>query len=377
MREANIMKWSFKIGSILGIPVKVHLTFVLLLVLVYFVGASVIGAGGLNGVIFVVLIFASVVFHELSHSIVARHYGINVLDITLLPIGGVARMPSPPDNPVQEIIISAAGPIASLILGFSLWFVAGFLGYSVGMSDLGAGGSLIGQLAIVNFVLAIFNLIPAFPMDGGRILRGLLGLYLKPLTATRIAVGVGQVFAILLFFLGVFSMNFFLILIALFVYLGAESEERQMGIMLSLGGAKARDAMVTSVVVLPPDGTVGEAAARFAHGFQSDFPVAEDRRLVGLVPREVLVETLHKLGPKVRVSEIMVRDFPTALEDTSLIEVLEKMQSSGSKAIPIMKSGELTGLITLEHIGRYNMLCSGFSCELISSPGKSSENLAQ
>lgn len=367
------MKWSFKIGSILGIPVKVHLTFVLLLVLVYFVGASVIGTGGLNGVIFVILIFASVVFHELSHSIVARHYGITVLDITLLPIGGVARMPSPPNNPVQEIIISAAGPIASLTLGFSLWFVAEFLGYSVRMSDLSAGGNLIAQLAIVNFVLAIFNLIPAFPMDGGRIFRGLLGLYLKPFAATRIAVGVGQVFAILLFFLGIFSMNVFLILIALFVYLGAESEERQMGIMMSLGGSTARDAMVTGVAVLPPDGTVGEAAARFAHGFQSDFPVVDDRRLVGLVTREVLVDTLHKRGHKVPMSEVMVRDFPTALEDTSLIEVLEKMQSSGSKAIPILKSGELTGLITLEHIGRYNMLCSGFSCEFIPS-GKSSGN---
>jgi Zn-dependent protease len=160
------MKWSFKIGSILGIPVKVHLTFLLLLLLVYFVGTSVVGRGGLSGVIFVVLIFASVVFHELSHSIVARHYGIQVLDITLLPIGGVARMPSPPDNPMQEIIISAAGPIASLVLGFSLSFAGLVLGYDVSLSDFWVRGSLLGQLAAVNFVLAIFNLIPAFPMDG-------------------------------------------------------------------------------------------------------------------------------------------------------------------------------------------------------------------
>jgi Zn-dependent protease/CBS domain-containing protein len=364
------MKWSFKIGSIFGIPVKVHLTFLLLLVLVYFVGASVVGRGGLGGVVFVILIFASVVFHELSHSLVARHYGISVLDITLLPIGGVARMPSPPDNPVQEIIISAAGPVASLVLAFLLWFTGAFLGYTESFSDFWAQGSLLSQLAAVNFVLAIFNLIPAFPMDGGRILRGLLGLYLAPFTATRIAVGVGQVFAILLFFVGFFYANFFMILIALFVYLGAEAEERQMGIMVSLGGALAKHAMITDIVVFSPDGTVGEAATRFAHGFQSDFPIVDDRRLVGLVTREVLVDTLHKQGPSIPVSEVMIRDFPTALEDTSLIEILEKIQTSTSKSVPIMKSGELTGLVTLEQIGRYNMLCSGYSCEFM-QPGDS------
>ncbi|HMK35825.1 MAG TPA: site-2 protease family protein [Desulfomonilaceae bacterium] len=366
------MKWSFKIGSILGIPVKVHLTFLLLLILIYFAGASVVGTGGLNGVIFVILIFASVVFHELSHSMVARHYGIAVLDITLLPIGGVARMPNPPEKPFQEIVISLAGPLASIILAFSLWFTAEFLGYDVSLSDLSVRGNLLAQLAAVNLVLAIFNLIPAFPMDGGRILRGFLALYLNQFTATRIAVGVGQVFAILLFFLGIFTANFFLLLIALFVYLGAESEERQMGIMVALGDATARDAMITSIAVLSPDEPVGHAAARLAHGFQSDFPVADDRRLVGLLTREALVQTLHKRGDSVPVADVMIRDFPTALEDSSLIEVLEKMQTSGSKTVPIMKSGEVTGLITLEHLGRYNMLCSGYSCEF-----KHSENLTR
>jgi Zn-dependent protease/CBS domain-containing protein len=362
------MKWSFKIGSIFGIPVKVHLTFLLLLVLIYFAGASIVGRGGLSGVIFVVLIFASVIFHELSHCLVARHFGISVLDITLLPIGGVSRMPAPVSDPTQEMLISAAGPISSLVLAVLLWFAAMFLGYSVSLADFWVRGSLLAQLAVVNLVLAVFNIIPAFPMDGGRILRGLLGLYLAPFTATRIAVGVGQAFAILLFFLGFYQGNLFMILIALFVYLGAEAEERHMGIMVSLGGALARDAMITNIVVFSPEGTVGQAATRFAHGFQSDFPIVDDRRLVGLVTREALVDSLHKRGPSVPVSEVMVRDFPTALEDTSLIEVLEKIQNSGSKSVPIMKSGELTGLITIEQIGRYNMLCSGYSCEFM-KPG--------
>jgi len=359
------MKWSFRIGSILGIPVKVHATFLLLLVLIFFAGSSLVGTGGMQGVLFVVLVFASVVFHELSHSMVARYYGINVVDITLLPIGGVARMASPPDRPVQEILIAVAGPAASLFLAFCLWFIADIFGSDVTISDFSVKSSLLAELTAVNLVLALFNLIPAFPMDGGRVLRGVLGLYLSPFMATRIAVGVGQGFAIVLFFLGFFYMNLFMILIALFVYLGAEAEERQMGIMVSLGGATAEAAMISDVDTLNPGQTIGDAAERFCRGFQGDFPVLDGSTLVGLVTREILTETLHKGGPSVVVSDVMIKDFPTALEQTSLIDVLQKMQDSGSKTVPILSAGKLKGLITLEQIGRYNLLCSGYSCDFL------------
>ncbi|MBM3298559.1 MAG: site-2 protease family protein [Deltaproteobacteria bacterium] len=361
------MKWSFKIGSILGIPVKVHVTFVLLLLLIYFAGTPILGVGGMSGVIFVVLVFASVVFHELSHSMAARHFGIQVVDITLLPIGGVARIENYPERPSQEILIAAAGPAASFFLAFLLWFGTGIFGTEVTVSDLSIRSSLLAQLTVVNFVLGVFNLLPAFPMDGGRILRGVLGLYLRPFTATRIAVGVGQAFAIGLFFLGLFSMNPFTILIALFVYLGAETEERQMGIMLSLGHATARAAMITSLETLTPQHTIGDAAELYFRTFQSDFPVMDEQRLVGIVTRELLTETLHKRGPSVPVVEAMTTDFPVALPETPLIDVLYKIQLSESKAVPIMKSGHLEGLITLEQIGRYNMLCSGYSCEFLES----------
>ncbi len=357
------MKWSWKIGSLMGIPVRVHSTFVLLLILIYFAGISLIGIGGFQGVLFVVLIFASVVFHELSHAMVARYYGINVLDITLLPIGGVARMPNPPSVPKQEILISIAGPLASLSLAFILWLLAELFGTNDG--GFFKSGSILMQLAAVNIVLAIFNLLPAFPMDGGRVLRGILALYLKPYTATKIAVGVGQVFAILLFFWGLLAMNLFMVLIALFVYLGAEAEERQMGIMVSLGGADAKSAMITDVSVLSPRNSAGDAAEKFTRGFQSDFPVVDDRRLVGLVTKEILLETIHKKSPDELISSIMIRDFPTALEDTPLIEILEKMENSGIRAVPIMRTGELKGLITIEQVGRYNMLCSGYACEFM------------
>ncbi len=359
------MKWSWRIGSLFGFPVNIHLTFVLLLVLVYFAGATFIGAGGLYGVLFVVLVFASVVFHELSHALVARHYGIEVLDITLLPIGGVARMPSPPSVPMQEILISIAGPAASVLLGVVLWGIARLTASDPAQAGLFTGTGILVQLAAINIVLAIFNLIPAFPMDGGRVLRGLLALYLRPYTATRIAVGVGQVFAILLFFYGLLTPNYFLVLIALFVYLGAEAEERQMGIMVSLGNTTAGAAMVSQMTVLSPESPAGEAAERFAKGFQSDFPVVDDRRLVGLVTREALISTIRADGSETPVSQIMIRDFPTALEDTPLVTVLEKIEATGIRAVPILKGGELRGLITLEQIGRFNMMCSGYSCEFM------------
>ncbi len=372
------MKWSYKIGSILGIPLRVHVTFLLLLLIVYFVGGSIIGIGGLRGLIFVALIFASVVFHELSHAMVARHYGIEVVDITLLPIGGVARMPVTPEDPRQELLISAAGPASSLVLAISLWFLSDLLGYGLSFWHVSVHGNLLAELALVNFVLAVFNLIPAFPMDGGRVLRGFLGLYMSPMTATRIAVGIGQVLAIGLFFIGLLSMNIFMILIALFVYMGAEAEERHLGAVLPLKGVTARAAMVSGIDVLSPRDTVGVVAERYCRGFQEDFPVVEDHRVVGLITRDGLINALHKKGPSCLVSEAMTGDFPTASEETPLVEILEKIQASGSKAVPILKAGEISGLITLELIGRYSMLCAGYSCDFMTTdkPGRVSAGLS-
>jgi len=359
------MKWSFRIGSIFGIPLNLHITFILLLILIYFAGGSIIGAGGLAGVVFVILVFASVVFHELSHSIVARHFGINVTDITLLPIGGVSRMAATPDKPIQEVLIAIAGPASSFLLAFLLWFTADFFGTGVTITDFSVKGGLLAELTAVNLVLGLFNLVPAFPMDGGRVLRGALAIYLNPYKATKIAVGVGQGFAIFMFFWGFFGGNIFLILIALFVYLGAEAEERQVGLMVALGGVEAGAVMISDIETLTPSQNVGDAAEHFCRSFQGDFPVLDGSRLVGLVTREAIVETLHKKGPSTQISDTMISDFPTANERTSVTDILQKMQASGSKAIPIMDGPSLRGLITLEQIGRYNMLCSGYSCDFL------------
>jgi Zn-dependent protease/CBS domain-containing protein len=369
------MNWSFKIAAVMGIPVRIHFTFLLLLLLVFFAGDALIGAGGLSGVVFVLLVFASVVFHELSHAVVARHYGVNVLDITLLPIGGMARMATPPERPMHEIFIAVAGPIASFLLAFLFWFAADLFSTGVTLSDLSVKSGLLAQLASVNLVLGLFNLLPAFPMDGGRILRGLLGLSMSPYKATRIAAGVGQALAVGLFFLGLVWMNIFLILIALFVYVGAEAEEKQMGLMTALRGATAQTAMSSDVAVLAPGQSVGDAAGLYCRGFQSDFPVMDGPRLVGLVTQDIVTQSLHLYGPTTRVQEVMARDFPTVLEHTPLTEVLEKINATGYQAIPVLRGPELRGLVTLGQILRFNMLCSGYSCEFM-TPGKSQDSPA-
>ncbi|MFH0822867.1 MAG: site-2 protease family protein [Pseudomonadota bacterium] len=362
------MKWSFRIGSILGIPIKLHVTFLLLLVVVLLTESSFLGTGGIWGVVFICLVFASVVFHELGHSVVARRYGIPVIDITLLPIGGVARMASPPKEPLHEIMIAVAGPVSSLFLAMCLWFLSE-AATEINIWDLSIKSNIVAQLCSVNLVLALFNLIPAFPMDGGRVLRGVLGLRLGPLKATKIAVGVGQVFAIALFFLGIWVMNLFMILIALFVYIGAESEERQMGLMLSLDGVNASSVMISDIQSVSPEQTVGEVMERFFRTYQGDFPVVADGWLVGLITRETLTEALHKTGHTVAVETIMARDFPTARETTPLMEILEIMNNAGSKVVAIVGDQRLKGLVTLEQIGRYNMVCSGYSCDF-SQPGR-------
>jgi predicted transcriptional regulator len=172
-------------------------------------------------------------------------------------------------------------------------------------------------------------------------------------------------FAIGLFFLGLYSTNFFMILIALFVYLGAEAEERQTTMVSSLGGANAGTAMITDLETVTPEDSIGHAAELYCRSFQQDFPVTEGSKLIGILTRELLTETLHQKGPSVRVKDVMIADFEVVNEQTPLAEVFQKIQSTGLKVVPVLTGAQLRGLITLEQIGRYHMLCSGYSCDFL------------
>jgi Zn-dependent protease/predicted transcriptional regulator len=352
------MKWSFQIGKLFGIPIRVHLTFLLLL---FFVGISGSKYGGSTGTLFgmisIVLIFLCVVLHEIGHSLVARHYGIVVRDIILLPIGGVSEMEEIPQDPKQEISISIVGPLVSFSLAVVFYVLSVALDQSPSFGQLSIfKGNLIANLFWINLILGMFNLIPAFPMDGGRVLRGILATRIDSLRATKVAVGVGQVFAILLFFFGIF-FNLWMALIAIFIYLGAEGEERMVEMRAALSRSPVKLAMLTDIHTVSPDETLGEVLERICHGLQQDFPVVERGEVVGILTKEIIFSALHKHEKDARVKEIMNKNFVTTTEDASLSDIFKQMTTSRLSVIPVMKNRELRGMINLEQIGKYHMIC--------------------
>jgi len=352
------MKWSFQIGKLFGIPIKVHFTFLLLLFFIGLFGSKQTGSfGAIFGMVSIVLIFFCVILHEVGHSLMAVHYGIEVKDIILLPIGGVSRMEEIPEDPKKEINISLVGPMVSFSLALIFFLILRAMGRSPSLASLSLfGGNLLVNLFWINLILGMFNLIPAFPMDGGRVLRGVLTISMDSLKATKIAVGVGQAFAILLFFFGIF-FNWWMALIAIFIYLGAEGEERMVAVRVSLGKSPVKLAMLTDVHTISPDQSVGEVLEKICHGFQQDFPVVEKGEVVGILTREAIFSALHKHEKSARVKDIMQKDFVSTTEDAYLSDIFKKMTQNKLSVIPVMRGRRLLGLINLEQIGKYHMIC--------------------
>jgi Zn-dependent protease/CBS domain-containing protein len=352
------MKWSFKIGKLFGIPIRVHLTFLLLL---FFIGISGSKQGGsegaILGMIVIIFIFICVILHEVGHSLVAIHYGIKVNDIILLPIGGVSRMEEIPEDPKQEITISVVGPLVSFGLAILFFVLSEVTHQGIGFKQINIySRNVVASLFWINLVLGVFNLIPAFPMDGGRVLRGILAIRMESLKATKIAVGIGQGFAILLFFFGIF-FNWWMALIAIFIYLGAEGEERMVAVKNSLGKSPVKLAMLTDVHTVSPQETVGQVLERICHSFQQDFPVEEGGEVVGILTRETIFSALHKHEKTTLVKDIMQKDFVYTTADASLSEIYKTMTAHRLYVMPVMKGKKLRGMINLEQIGKYHMIC--------------------
>lgn len=352
------MKWSFQIGKLFGIPIRVHVTFLFLLFFIGILGSREAGASGaIFGMVSIVFIFLCVILHEMGHSLVAVHYGIDVKDIVLLPIGGISRMEEIPEDPKKEITISLVGPMVSFGLAILFFLISKAAGQSTSITQLSLfEGNLVANLFWINLILGMFNLIPAFPMDGGRVLRGILATGMDSLRATKIAVSVGQVFAIFLFFFGIF-FNWWMALIAIFIYLGAESEERMVALRATLGKSPVRLAMITDVHTISPDRTVGEVLEKVCHGFQQDFPVVERGEVVGMLTKEAIFSALHKHEKSALVRDVMQKDFVSTTEDASLSDIFKKMTTQKLSVIPVMRGKELRGMINLEQIGKYHMIC--------------------
>ena len=351
------MRWSWRIGTIAGIGIYLHGTF---LVLIVFIVLSEWAqrrslTAALAGVLFLVAVFATIVLHELGHALTARQFGIRTRDITLLPIGGLARLERMPDVPRQELWVALAGPGVNIAIGAGVVLAAVVVTGSLPVLSLESSSGVVGRFAAINLWLAAFNLLPGFPMDGGRALRALLAERTDYVRATRIATTVGRGMALLFGTVGLF-VNPVLIFIALFVWMGASAEASSVSMRAVLAGTPVSRAMLTDFRVVDGDSPLQHAVELMLAGSQHHFPVVADDRLVGLLTREALMGALAERGSSAPIREVMARRFRTAEPREMLDTVFTRMQTGEAPAMPVVSDGRLVGLLTTDSIGDYVMI---------------------
>jgi len=353
------MGWSIKLFDVGPTAVRIHMTFFLLLA---WIGAVQWVRGGalqaIDGVIFIVLLFASVVLHEFGHVLAARRYGINTPEITLLPIGGVASLERMPEKPYQEIVVALAGPLVTLLIVVVLTFVLGARFDLTQMAQLEqAQSTMTGRLAAANGALLLFNLIPAFPMDGGRVLRALLVIPLGYTRATRVAAMIGQGLAVLFGFLGLFG-NPLLILVAAFIFLAASGEAGYVQAREYTRGYLARHSMITSFQSLTPMATADDAAALLLRTTQQEFPVVDGAgTLRGVLTRDALISALQRTGGQTPVIDIMQRDVATVPENACVENILRLLQRKGQRVVGVLNpQGGFVGYITADNLAELIMI---------------------
>jgi Zn-dependent protease/CBS domain-containing protein len=362
-----MMGGSFKIGRAFGIDVKVHWTFFLLLA---FFGYLAFGDSGsfvdaLVTVGIVVALFFCVLLHEYGHSLVALRLGSEVQDITLLPIGGLARMKSLPERPIDEVKVAVAGPLVNVVLAPVFFGLALLFGGNLSvptdiLSGVGSLGQVFATLGMINVALVVFNMIPAFPMDGGRVLRGLLATRLGPVRATDISSTIGQGFAILFILFGFFNNNFLLAIVGFFVFLGASGEAQLVRQREQMRGLTVSDVMGTKgrTETVTPYHNFGQVLDSVIHGYQEDFPVLdEDGNLVGIITRKEIMAAAHSPDRYATVRDLMKTEFPTISPDADLFTDGNRvLQESGFRALPVVKDGNLVGMLSVDDVGQAALL---------------------
>jgi Zn-dependent protease/CBS domain-containing protein len=360
------MGGAFKIGRFSGIDVRVHWTFLLLLAFFAFIGYQASGSplGALTATLAIVALFFCVLLHEFGHSLVAQRLGLGIHGITLLPIGGVSNLESLPEKPADEVKISVAGPLVSVVLALIFFGVGLLLGAALWVpADLFAGFGSVGQfffyLGYLNAVLAVFNLLPAFPLDGGRILRGLLATRLGAARATDVSSTIGQVFAAAFFLVGLLSGDILLALVAVFIFFGASGEAQMVRQRELTRGLTVADVMGTKprTETVTPNHTFGEVLELVIHGYQEDFPVVDDGKLVGMLTRNEIMTAAHSPERYSSVRDLMKTNVPTISSQADLFEDgLRILQQSGLRALPVAENEELVGMLTIEDVGQASLL---------------------
>ncbi|HYG33520.1 MAG TPA: site-2 protease family protein [Clostridia bacterium] len=364
------MKWSWQVARVAGIGIYIHITFLLLPIWIGIAHFSVRRSWGdaLAGVGFILILFGIVVLHELGHAVTARRFGIGTRDITLLPIGGLARLERMPENPKQELLVALAGPAVNVCLAILVFAILGAGNQFSELTQIGMVGSdLLTSLFWVNVALAVFNMIPAFPMDGGRVLRSLLAMRFSYVRATNVAARIGQGIAFLFAFLGLSSLFFggfgplanpFLIFIGLFVWVGAAQEAGLVQVKSALGGVPVRQLMIKDFRTVTPQEPLARAVSHLLAGWQHDFPVLQEGYLVGLLTRTALVNGLAEHGPDALVGESMARDFPVIDPDETAENALIRLRTADSQTMLAVRDGVLFGVLTNQNVGEYLLIRS-------------------
>jgi stage IV sporulation protein FB len=353
------MSWSFNIGKVAGTAILVHVTFVLFLGWI-FVASWVVGGpeSAWQALAFMVLLFACVVAHEFGHIFTARAFGVTTPDVVLLPIGGVARLERIPEEPSQEFLIAIAGPLVNVAITIVLVVFFGAELHANAASNVdNTAIPLVNRLAAVNLFLALFNMIPAFPMDGGRVLRALLATRFGYVRATGIAASIGQFVAFALGFVGLL-MNPILIFIAIFVYLAASSEAHMVSLRAVSRGVPVSHAMMTQFATLSPQAHIDEAVQTLLQTSQGEFPVIDGAgKPVGVLDRAALIRALKTLGPDARVADAMTPDIPVIGYRSTLEQAFKTLQEKSAPAVAVTDAfGKLIGLVTSETIAEMMML---------------------
>ena len=349
------MSWSFLIGRLFGTEIRIHATFFLLLLWIAIAAAQEGGvASAVENVVFILALFACVVAHEFGHILMARRYGIKTPDVTLLPIGGMARLEKIPERPWQEIAVSVAGPAVNVVIWLVITIILGAQATLGGLEDIADPTiGFLARLAAVNIFLVVFNLIPAFPMDGGRVFRAALALRVGRVRATRIAAGSGQIFAFLFGLFGLISGNPMLLLIAVFVFIAATSENSDVSMRAIAKTMKARDAMITRFETLAENDPLQTAADALIGTTQHEFPVRDQSgHIVGFLDRQAIFAAVTKDDAQGRVTDHMTKGIPSVDENAPLQTALDHLFQSGTLAVAVNdETGAMQGYITRENIG--------------------------
>lgn len=358
------MSWSLKIGSVKGIGIYIHWTFLLIfgwLFVAHYTRGDDLQAT-LKGMALVGSVFGCVLLHELGHALAARQFSIATRDITLLPIGGVARLERMPEEPLQELWVAIAGPLVNVAIAVLIAVALAVTGEADWRvpEDMVAGSFWM-ELLQINIALVLFNLLPAFPMDGGRVLRALLATRMDYVKATQTAAAVGQFMAILFGFIGLLGSNFFLVFIALFVYLGAQQEAVAAQSKSLFRGVPVQSVMITRFKALDATDTLRLAASELITGTQQDFPVLDGEAVIGLLTRDALVKALAEGGLDRPVHEVMIKGCRLVQDNEMLDRTLERMREGACSTLPVIRSGRLVGLLNLENVGEFLMIQSALT----------------